>query len=85
MNLRDRQATYNGFGEALALAVEIVVTPLVFAAVGWLVDRALGTTPLFTIALGVLAAIGFAIRMYYSYNAAMDREEEGKPWTRSRP
>ena len=85
MDLRDRQALYDGFGNALALAVEIVVTPLLFALGGWFLDRAVGTTPLFTVMLGVFAAIGLAIRMYYQYRDAMAREEEGKPWTRSRP
>jgi F0F1-type ATP synthase assembly protein I len=85
VDLRDRQALYDGFGNALALAVEIVVTPLLFALGGWFLDRAVGTTPLFTVMLGVLAAIGLAIRMYYQYRDAMAREEKGKPWTRSRP
>jgi F0F1-type ATP synthase assembly protein I len=85
VDLRDRQALYDGFGNALALAVEIVVTPLLFALGGWFLDRAVGTTPLFTVMLGVFAAIGLAIRMYYQYRDAMAREEEGKPWTRSRP
>lgn len=85
MDLRDRQATYNGFGNALATAVEIVVTPLVFALLGWLIDRALGTTPLFAVVLGLFAVVGLAVRLYYQYRDDMAREEEGKPWTRSRP
>jgi F0F1-type ATP synthase assembly protein I len=84
VNLRDRQATYNGFGNALSQAVEIVVTPLLFAFGGYGIDRAAGTGPLFTIVLGVFAGVGLALRMYYQYCDAMDREEEGKPWTRSR-
>jgi F0F1-type ATP synthase assembly protein I len=85
VDLRDRQATYNGFGDALAKAVEMVLTPLVFALLGWLVDRAFGTGPVFAIALGILGAIGYALKAYYQYQADMAREEEGKPWTRSRP
>ena len=85
MDLRDRQALNNGFGNALALAVEIVVTPLVFALGGWAIDRSLGTSPLFALLLGLFAAIGLAVRMYYQYRDDMAREEEGKPWTRSRP
>jgi F0F1-type ATP synthase assembly protein I len=85
VDLRDRQATYNGFGDALATAVEIVVTPLVFALLGWLIDRAAGTGPVFAIALGLFGAAGLAVRMYYRYRDDMDRHEEGKPWTRSRP
>ncbi len=85
MDLRDRQALNNGFGNALALAVEIVVTPLLFALFGWLIDRWLGTGPLFTLVLGLFAAVGLAVRLYYQYRDDMAREEEGKPWTRSRP
>jgi F0F1-type ATP synthase assembly protein I len=85
VDLRDRQATYNGFGNAMAQAVEIVVTPLVFGLLGWLIDRALGTAPAFMLALGAFAIAGMAVRFYYQYRDAMAREEEGKPWTRSRP
>jgi F0F1-type ATP synthase assembly protein I len=85
VDLRDRQATYNGFGDALALAVEIVVTPLVFAFLGWLIDRAAGTGPVFAVALGLFGVVGLAVRLYYRYREDMAREEEGKPWTRSRP
>jgi F0F1-type ATP synthase assembly protein I len=85
VDLRSRQATYNGFGNALALAVEMVVTPLLFALGGWFLDRALGTAPAFTVVFGLFAAVGFAIRIYYQYRDDMAREEEGKPWTRFRP
>ncbi|MCU1427128.1 MAG: putative F0F1-ATPase subunit (ATPase) [Actinomycetia bacterium] len=84
MNLRDRQATYNGFGNALSQAVEIVATPLLFALVGFFLDRLAGTRPLFTVSLALFALVGMALRMYYAYREAMAREEEGKPWTRSR-
>jgi hypothetical protein len=50
-----------------------------------MIDRAVGTTPLFTALLGAFAIAGVAVRMYYQYRADMAREEEGKPWTRSRP
>jgi F0F1-type ATP synthase assembly protein I len=85
VELRDRQATYNGFGNALSQAVEIVVAPLLFALAGWAIDRAVGTTPVFTVVLAAFALAGVAVRMYYQYRDAMAREEEGKPWTRSRP
>jgi F0F1-type ATP synthase assembly protein I len=85
VDLRDRQATYNGFGNALATAVEIVAAPLLFALGGWMIDRAAGTAPVFTAVLGAFAIAGVAVRMYYQYRDDMAREEEGKPWTRSRP
>ena len=84
MELRDRQATWQGFGDALALGVEMVCTPLLFAAFGWWLDGRFGTGPLFAILLGALALVGVSVRVYYEYRARMEREEEGKPWTRPR-
>lgn len=76
---------YQGFSDALAQAVEIVVTPLLFAAFGLWLDGRFGTRPLLTAIFGAAGLIGVAARSYYAYKAAMEREEEGKPWTRSRP
>jgi F0F1-type ATP synthase assembly protein I len=83
VELRDRQATWNGFGNALSQAVELVAAPLLFALFGWFLDRHLGTGPVLAIALGLLGVVGVAARSYYWYRAAIEREEEGKPWTRS--
>jgi F0F1-type ATP synthase assembly protein I len=85
VDLRDRQATYNGFGNALSLAVEMVVTPFLFGLIGFFIDGRAGTRPLFTIVFAAFAIVGMAVRTYYGYRDAMAREEEGKPWTRSRP
>jgi F0F1-type ATP synthase assembly protein I len=76
---------YNGFGNALAQAIELVATPLLFGLAGFLLDSRLHTRPLFTLVLGLLGVIGMGLRTYYGYRDAMAREEEGKPWTRSRP
>jgi hypothetical protein len=76
---------YQGFSDALAQAVEIVVTPLLFAALGYWLDGLFGIRPVLTAVLGALGLVGVAARSYYAYKAAMDRAEEGKPWTRSRP
>jgi hypothetical protein len=76
---------YNGFGNALAQAIEIVATPFLFGLLGFFLDGRLGTRPLLTIVLGLFGVVGMAIRTYYGYRDAMGRAEEGKPWTRSRP
>jgi F0F1-type ATP synthase assembly protein I len=81
---RERQATYNGFGDALAHATELVVTPLLFALAGYGLDRLFGTGPVLAIVLGLVGVLGVAIKSYYEYAARMAREEEGKPWTRHR-
>jgi len=83
VELRERQATWNGFGNALSQAVELVVAPLLFALFGWFLDGHLGTGPVLAIAFGLLGVAGVAARSYYWYRAAIEREEEGKPWTRS--
>lgn len=76
MELRDRQAAYNGFGETLARAFEMVATPLVCGFVGWFVDRWLGTRPVFTVALAGLAVVSLGIKTYYGYMAEMKAHEE---------
>ena len=76
MELRDRRETYRGFGDGLARAFEIAMTPVIFGAGGWALDRWLGTSPVFTVLLFVWAltvTVGMAIR---DYNAKMRLEED---------
>jgi F0F1-type ATP synthase assembly protein I len=76
VELRDRRDTYNGFGNALARAVELVVTPLAFALLGWALDRWLGTAPLFLIALTLFALAGMGVKMYFAYVTEMQAHED---------
>lgn len=85
MDFRDRRDLYNGFGNGLARAFELVVTPLLFALLGWLVDRALGTGPFIAIALGAFGLAGVAVRSYYQYAARMDALEAALPGHRVGP
>ena len=80
--LADHQALYNGFGNALAQAVEFVGAPLIFFLVGLWLDHRLGTAPLCAVVLFVLAIVGVSVSAYYRYKAAMDEAEKGKPWKR---
>ena len=75
MDQSGRRDLYNGFGDALARAVELVVTPAIFGYLGWLADRRLGTTPLITIVLFVLVFVYVAWRMWYGYEQDMQAEE----------
>jgi F0F1-type ATP synthase assembly protein I len=72
---RERRELNNGTGKALDRAVELVVTPMVFGFLGYLLDGRLGTRPLFM-------ALFFAIVLTYviwkqtsGYGAAMDEEQ----------
>jgi F0F1-type ATP synthase assembly protein I len=78
----DHQHLYNGFSNALATAVEMVLTPLVFFGAGWWLDGLIGTRPIIAVVLGAVAFAGVVVKMYYAYKAEFARQEEGKPWTR---
>ncbi len=84
MERLDRTANFQrGLGDGLSLAIEFVATPLIFALIGFGLDRWLGTGPLFAVVLGGLGFVGVLLRTYYAYMARMEFEEKGKPWTRS--
>ena len=83
VELKDRQATWQGFSDALAMAVEFVATPLLCALLGFWLDGVFGTGPILAIVLGLVGLLGVVLRTYYWYQADMAREEEGKPWKRS--
>jgi F0F1-type ATP synthase assembly protein I len=80
----ERRMLNSAFGDALAYAFEFAVTPLLFAGLGWLLDRWLGTQPVLTVVLAVFGFIGVSLRTVYRYKAKVELEEEGKPWTRRR-
>ena len=75
MDLRDRQATYQGFGDALARAFELVLTPAIFGLFGWFVDRRLGVTPLFTVTLTLLVFGYVGWKTWRGYESAMTAHE----------
>jgi hypothetical protein len=80
--LADQQALYTGFGNALGQAVEFVATPFLFFLLGLWLDHVFGTGSILRVTLFALALVGVTISAYYRYRAAMEREEEGKPWKR---
>ena len=79
MEQRDRQELWQGFGNAMSRAVELVLTPLLFALLGLLVDRWLGTGHILTVVLGAVALTGLSIRMYYGYRETMRAHEARLP------
>lgn len=80
MDLKARQDLNQGFGRALELAVEMVGTPMLFGLGGWLLDRWLGTAPLFVVILSLFAIVGMGLRTYYDYAEKMREHDEGAPW-----
>lgn len=83
-SVNDKRDMNNGFGDAMSRAVEFVLTPLVFGALGFLLDRWLGTTPLFAVGLALLAVVGMFLRVWYGYDLEMRRHESATRWGRDR-
>ena len=80
MDLKDRQHLYNGFGNGLALAIELVATPLLLGFIGHFIDVWLGTNPVFTIVLVLFALTGMGVKAYYGYDMEMKAHEAAGPW-----
>ncbi len=68
-----------GFASTLNKGFEFAVMMAVFGGIGFLVDRALGTSPFFLVFLMVFAFVGQSARLWYAYVAAMKRYEAGLP------
>ena len=84
MELHERRDMYNGFGDGLARAFELAVTPVVFGGIGYGLDHWLGLTPLFTLVLFLFGVAGTSYMAWIRYDAEMRRVEADKPWTRHR-
>jgi F0F1-type ATP synthase assembly protein I len=87
VDLRQRQAQNrqltNGMGDALARAFELVVGPLIFAFLGHLVDRWVGTRITFALVLGLFGLAGTFVKMWLTYGQDMKAQEAKAPWRRS--
>jgi hypothetical protein len=61
--------------QGFATAFELVMTPALFAAIGWYLDRRLGTGPILMIVLTTFVA-GYEVwKLWYNYNAEMTKLE----------
>lgn len=83
MELRSKWAKpKGGFNDGLSQALSLVAGPVLFGFLGYLLDQALGTGPVFLLAFGLLAFLGAVVALYFRYQAAMVKEEADKPWNR---
>ena len=82
VNQPDRRDLYNGAGATWTRAFELVMTPMIFGGAGWLLDRWVGTWPVFTLVLFALCIVGLFVRAYYAYAADMAKQEANAPWAR---
>jgi F0F1-type ATP synthase assembly protein I len=84
VDLRERRELNNGFGEALSRAFELAATPAIFGGLGWLVDRQLGTSPLFLLVFFFFAIIGVGYMAWFRYEEEMREHEADAVWNRKR-
>lgn len=83
-DLRAKQQLNRGYSDGMARGMEIVLTPLAFGGIGWLLDGWFGTGHVLAVALGVFGVIGIFTKLKLGYDRQMVVEEAGKPWTRGR-
>lgn len=74
-DLRARQDLNRGFSDALGRGVDLALTPVVFGLVGWLIDRAAGTSPLFTFVVAAIGVAGTAVKIKLGYDKEMAAHE----------
>ena len=74
-DLRAKRDLNHGFGNAYGRSFELVVTPLIFGGIGWLIDRAVGTHLVFMIGLAIFAVVGMMVRVWLGYDTEMRRHE----------
>jgi F0F1-type ATP synthase assembly protein I len=60
-----------GTDDKIGKGIDVALVTLVFLGLGYALDRWLGTKPLFTIGLVMLALIGEFLRFWYDYDARM--------------
>jgi F0F1-type ATP synthase assembly protein I len=75
MDLEHRRELSRGYGNTLNRSFEFVVVALLFMGAGWLVDRWLGTDPVFLIIFVLVGFIGQGARFWFRYDAEMKVHE----------
>ena len=74
-DLATRRQINRGYDDGMARAIEIVVTPLIFGGIGFLLDGRFGTRPAFTIGLGIFGVVGIFAKLWLGYDREMRKHE----------
>ena len=81
-DLRAKQQLNRGYSDGMARGFELTLTPLVFGAIGWLLDGWLGTGHVLAVALCTFGVVGIFVKLKLGYDRQMADAEDGKPWNR---
>jgi F0F1-type ATP synthase assembly protein I len=68
--------------DALSHGLAMVAVPVVFGLLGSLLDGRIGTAPVFLLVFAAFGVAGAFASAFYRYEARINRQEAGKPWTR---
>ena len=60
-----------GSDDGLVRAIELVLTPVAFAGIGWVLDRVFGTSPVLLIVLPTVAFVGKVLAEWFKYDHKM--------------
>jgi hypothetical protein len=81
-DLRAKQQLNRGYSDGMARGMEVVLTPLILGAFGWVLDGWIGISPVLTLTFGALGAAGIFVKLKLGYDKQMEQAEAGKPWKR---
>ena len=75
-------ATSRGYSEAMGRGIELALTLVVVGGIGWLVDRAAGTYPLFTLIFSLAGFAGISAKLWLGYDLEMRKHDQDAVWNR---
>ena len=70
--------------DGVTAAFELVLTPALFAFLGYLIDRWTGVGPLFVFIFGGVVAVYEIWKLWYTYTRRMEELEAGLPDARGK-
>ncbi|MGI8664265.1 MAG: hypothetical protein ACR2LQ_13810 [Acidimicrobiales bacterium] len=75
VDLQGRRELNQGFGDSLARAFELVLTPVLMGAIGWFVDSRIGTKPFVALGLFLFTVVYLFWKLFARYDSAMKAKE----------
>lgn len=76
-------ATNRGYGDAMGRGLELALTLVVMGGFGWLVDRMVGTYPLFLVIFSVLGFAGISAKLWLGYDLEMRKLDQAAVWAKN--
>jgi F0F1-type ATP synthase assembly protein I len=78
----NKRQLLQGYDDASARSIQLVVTTLLLGFIGHLIDGKAGTGFLFALVLGASGLAWETYRFVQAYTVKMKQAEEGKPWAK---